>query len=341
MIQRILIAGFCLAAFTIGCSNTENNNDSMVTRTVAVRTAIVEESDFPVRLSFGGTLRGDRQTMIPARVTTTVTAIPVNAGQAVAKGEILVRLDPGGVQSQFRQAEAVYLNAEKQFKKMQALYESGAIAESQLDAAETQFKVAQADFDAARQSVEIIAPFSGVVTDIYVRVGDEIHPGSPIVEIANTGALRLKLDIPSTQIGQIATGQTVSVTAQHYTGMAMTGTVISTADAASRDTRSFEVECRFDSPSVTFAPGMYVTAEIETKTLIDAVVVPNDAILYRTGQALVYLVVNDTVTLVPVTIVAPGQDQTAVAGALQSGQKVVVVGQKNLTPGTPVREAAI
>jgi RND family efflux transporter MFP subunit len=254
---------------------------------------------------------------------------------------MLVVLDSVGVQSQYRQAEAVYLNAEKQYKKMKSLYESGAISESQLDGVETQYKVARADFDASRQSIQITAPFDGVITDIYVRVGDEVAPGTPVVEIANVRLLRLFLEVPGSQVEDIHIGQTVVVQAPSDTSVAMTGKVSSVSDAANRSTRSFEVECEFQAPPAAFAPGMYVIAKINTKSLTGALIVPNDAIIYRTGQALVYLVDGDTASLVPVTVAAAGDGKSAVDGKLAVGQKVVVVGQKNLTPGTPVREAAI
>lgn len=338
----ILIASLCAAVIIGGCGGGQDKASANgKTAAVVVKTQPVEQSDFPVTLRLGGNLRGDRQTTIPARVQTTVTRIPVRTGQQVRKDDMLVVLDSGGVQSQYRQAEAVFLNAEKQYKKMKSLFESGAISETQLDGAETQYKVARADFDATRQSIQITAPFDGVVSDIYVRVGDEVSPGTPVVEIANVGSLRLYLEVPGSQLGDIRTGQMVTVKAPTDSTVIMSGKVISIADAADKNTRSFEVECEFQSPPPAFAPGMYVIAAVETMSLPNALLIPNDAIIYRTGQALVYLVSGDTAALVPVTVTAPGEGKSAVTGQLAAGQKVVVVGQKNLTPGTPVREAAI
>jgi len=341
MKYQIIIAVLC-AALMIGCGGAKKNGAADgKAAAVIVRTQPVEQNDFTVTLRLGGNLRGDRQTMIPARVQTTVMRIPVHTGQSVHKDDMLVVLDAGGVQSQYRQAEAVFLNAEKQYTKMKSLYESGAIAETQLDGAETQYKVARADFDASRQSIQITAPFDGVVTDIYVRVGDEVGPGTPVVEIANVRLLRLFLEVPGSQIADVHIGQVVNVKSPSDPTVVMTGKVTSVSDAANRSTRSFEVQCEFQTPPETFAPGMYIMAEINTKSLAQALIVPNDAIIYRTGQALVYMVAGDTAALVPVTVTAAGEGKSAVDGKLAVGQKVVVVGQKNLTPGTPVREAAI
>lgn len=340
MIPRLLISGLLIIALA-GCGGKEASTDGAQTAQVAVRTALVQQGDFPRTLSIGGTLRGDRQTMIPAKVQTTVTKVPVKRGQTVRQGDLLIMLDPGGVQSQYTQADAVFRNAEKQAKKMRALYQAGAVSETQLDGAETEFEVAQANFNAARQTIEIDAPFDGVVTDVYVRVGDEVSPGTPLVETADISALRLILEVPSDEVRILTKGEPVHLTSPGDSTQVMTGEVIGVADAADVQTRSFEVECRFTDVKPGFSPGMYITANIETETLRGAILVPNDAIIYRTGQALVYTVAADTAALVPVTVVAVGNSMSAVSGALQAGQKAVVLGQKNLTPGSKVREAAL
>ena len=293
MIPRLFSAGILIIALA-GCSGEKASTGGAQTAQVAVRTALVQQGDFPRTLAIGGTLRGDRQTMMPAMVQTTVTKVPVKRGQTVREGEILIMLDPGGVQSQYTQAEAVFRNAEKQAKKMRALYQAGAISETQLDGAETEFAVAQANFNAARQTIEIDAPFDGVVTDVYVQTGDEVSPGTPLVETADISALRLILDVPSDEITRVSKGEPVHVASPDDSAQAITGEVIGVADAANVQTRSFEVECRFAEVKPGFAPGMYVMAEVETEILRAATLVPNDAIIYRSGEALVYTVAADT-----------------------------------------------
>ncbi len=328
------------ASLMIGCSKqSEMENPSGQRAPVMVRTEPVTQADFPVTVRVGGTLLGIQQTAIPAKISSTVTKIPVRVGQSVRKDDLLVMLDPGGVQSQYNQTKALYQNAEKQWNKMKALYDNGAIPESQYDGAKTDYEVAKANFNAARESVEIDAPFDGVVSDIPVRVGDDISVGMPLVEVADIKQLRLILDVPTSQVGHLKSGQAVEVRSPVDSTLTMDGTVYSVADAADQATRSFEVECHFANPVAGFAPGTYVVADITTKILDSAMVVPNDALLYRSGKAITYAITNDTAQLVNLSVLAIGRGRSAVAGDVVVGQRVVVVGQKNLTPGTYVREA--
>lgn len=332
----------CMVCFSVlvlaGCTGQDENNNKEKDA-VAIVTGAVSQDDFSKVVNVGGTLRGDFQSSIFSKVTGTITNIPVRVGQKVSAGDILVGLDKGGVQSQYKQAEARFINAEKQYRKMQALFDAGAISESRLDEVETQFRVARADFESAREAVEIDAPFDGMVVDIPVRVGDEVDPLTKVVEIANINALRLVLDVPTSQVGELKRGQTVTVSSPLIDGATMTGEVISIADAANTDTRSFEVDCRFDNPSRGFSPGVFVVASIETKILNDALLVPNDALMYRSGKTLIYAVAADTVAMIPVEVLAGGDSLTAVSGNLAANQRIVIVGQKNLTPGSKVREA--
>ncbi len=334
---RLFISCICFGLM-IGCTDKTIVEDKEP-EAVAIQTAPVLQDDFIVTADFGGTLRGDQQTQVISKILGTVSEIPVKIGQRVKEGDILVKFDPNGVQSQFRQTEAQYLNAEKTYRQSKALYDAGAISESEFDAAETAYIVAKAAYDATRQSFNITAPFTGVVADIPIRLGDELSAGIPVVEIADVGALRLVLDVPTSQVAQLETGQPVRVNSPFDTSIAMTGEIISIADAANQATRSFEVECRFTDAPKVFAPGMYVVAEIEVKTLEDATVVSNDAILYRSGKPITYVIIDDAAALIDLIVLASSHGHSAVEGNLQPGQRVVTVGQKNLTPGARVREA--
>jgi multidrug efflux system membrane fusion protein len=100
------------------------------------------------------------------------------------------------------------------------------------------------------------------------------------------------------------------------------------------------VECRFKSPARGLAPGNFVAADILVRTIDGALAIPRDAVIYRGGAPFAYAVEADSVRLVALTVLATDARQVAVQGALEAGQRVVVTGQRNLTPGARVREAA-
>jgi membrane fusion protein (multidrug efflux system) len=337
---RHMAWGTLLVMAAAGCTGQGAQDGADGGATVAVRTVAVDRASFPVRLAQTGTLKGDRQTVLVAKVQSVVTGVSVTVGERVAAGQRLIDLDRGGVQSQFTQTEAVFRDAQSQLDKLEPLYTTGAVSERELELARTSRDVARANFEAARQAVEIESPIAGVVTDLHVRGGDEVSPGRPLVEVADVKALRLTLEVPAGDRSQLKVGQPVRVCAPFDSASCMDGKVFSIADAADRDTRSFEVECRFGQPVPGLAPGTFVSAEILIRTLEDALTIPRDAVIYRGGGAFAYAVDADSVLLVALSVLATAGEQVAVAGPLLPGQRVVVAGQRNLTPGTRVREAA-
>jgi len=337
-----LVMRWCVVSVLLlaGCTGNSAENTSGGAPAVAVHTAPVTQSTFPVRLTQTGTLKGERQTIVVAKVQSLVTGVRVAVGERVAAHQLLIDLDQGGVQSQYRQTEAVYRDAQSQLDKLEPLYATGAVSERELELARTSRDVARANFEAARQAVEIESPIAGVVTDLYVRSGDEVSPGMPLAEVADVKALRLTLEVPTVDRALLKVGQPVRVCSPFDSSSCMEGTVHSIADAADRDTRTFEVQCRFREPAVGMAPGTFVAAEILVRTLEDALTLPRDAVIYRGGVAFTYAVDADTVGLVRISVLAGDAGRVAVEGPLSPGQRVVTAGQRNLTPGARVREAA-
>ena len=117
---------------------------------VPVEVARAERKTLAVTNSYSGTLEGEEQANIVAKVSERITAIHVRVGQAVRAGEVMISLDKSGASSQYYQAEANFKNAEKTLARMKSLYAEGAISLQTLDGVQTAFDVAEANFASAR-----------------------------------------------------------------------------------------------------------------------------------------------------------------------------------------------
>ncbi|MEX8494535.1 efflux RND transporter periplasmic adaptor subunit, partial [Sphaerotilus sp.] len=86
-------------------------------------------------------------------------------------------------------------------------------------------------------------------------------------------------------------------------------------------------------------PGQYVTVRLTLRTVKDAVVIPQAAVIVRGNERSVYVVdVEGKAQMKPVQLRQPLGEQVVVEG-VTAGEKVVVEGKQNLRPGTPVKEA--
>ncbi|MEW5995609.1 MAG: efflux RND transporter periplasmic adaptor subunit, partial [Candidatus Zixiibacteriota bacterium] len=156
----------------------------------AVRVMVVELSDEQVTKTYTGTLEGEQQAVMYARVAEAVDAVHVREGERVSAGRLLISLNKGGPGSRYLEAQAIFRNAEKQYRKMERLFNEGAVSETEFDAARTEYEVARASFEAAAELVEIRSPIDGVVTAVDVSAGDYLTLGQGLVTVAATDRLR-------------------------------------------------------------------------------------------------------------------------------------------------------
>ncbi|MDP2366298.1 MAG: efflux RND transporter periplasmic adaptor subunit, partial [Ignavibacteria bacterium] len=165
------------------------------TDTISVEAQQVGLKELALSKTFSGSLEGEDQANIIAKIPERIMKIKVKVGDYVKAGSVLFELDKGGASSQFYQAQAGFLNAQKNFERMQNLLKEGAVSQQAFDGAQTQYEVAKANFDAARSTVEITSPISGVVTAINVNIGDLANPQMPMATVANIGRMKAKFDV--------------------------------------------------------------------------------------------------------------------------------------------------
>ena len=159
-----------------------------------------------------GTVESETSVEIVGKNSEEVDVVKVKEGQKVNKGEVLVKTKKtsselsiksmesqlSGLRSQYKQAKEV---ADKNYK----LYEQGALSYETYRTSSTTAKALLSEINALNYSIEsfnessakaeIIAPISGVVTAIYVKAGETISLGSPVVEISDVDNLYVKVNL--------------------------------------------------------------------------------------------------------------------------------------------------
>ncbi|HHI03078.1 MAG TPA: efflux RND transporter periplasmic adaptor subunit, partial [candidate division Zixibacteria bacterium] len=178
-----LVILFLMILWT-ACSAPEETELAVEEKVIPVRGMQISPVSMEQRKTFTGTLEGEKQAVIRAKIAEAVNCIDVIEGDEVRANEVIIRLDKTGPSSNYLQSKSVFQNAEKNFKKMRYLFGEGAISESQFDGARTEYEVARANYEAARQLVELRTPIDGTVTSIDISVGDYVSPGQQVATVA-------------------------------------------------------------------------------------------------------------------------------------------------------------
>ena len=316
-----------------GCAQQESAQD--VERVTAVRADVIAASDQKVTAEYTGTIQGAEQAIIYAKIAETVQRIKVLEGEEVFPGRVLIELDKYGPTSQYVQARSMLATSEKNFKKMESLYQDGAVSESQLDGVRTEYEVNKAAFDAARKLVEIESPIAGHVTSIDVTVGDFIAVGQELATVALTDRLQVTLMVSPSDAELIKIGQRVPLVSTD--GIKGRGEVIAVASSADPVTRKVSVKVEMDNSAGALKPGLFVRCEFTLRQFKGVVAIPRGAVIELSGVDFVYVALNGKAAKRQVELGIEMDGQVVVDSGLVTGDTLIVSGQSYLDDGFPVR----
>jgi RND family efflux transporter MFP subunit len=324
-----------LVALALSCSENESV-ELQGPAAVSVNAVVVHPSSHTITNSFTGTLEGEQQSDIYARIAEAVERVLVREGEQVKEGQVLIALDKSGPTSNYRHAESIYLNAEKNYRKMEFLFKEGAVSESQYDAARTEYEVSKANYEAASRLVEVRSPVTGVVTSLDVARGDYLHNGQKLATIASLDRLRVTLGVNARDVSAVREGDTVFVSSSEIAA-SLPGEVVAVARSADPVTRAFDVEVSVANKRALLHPGMFVRVSLVLDRLNDVVVAPHEAVVELDNVPTVFVINDGVAHKRPITPAAEIEAGVVISDGLQVGDTLVTLGQTYLDEGFDVK----
>ena len=272
-------------------------------------------------------------------------------------------------QSEVVSAESTYSAVHAEYTRLEEASKErpGLIAEQELDDARAkdqqaaaQVGVAKASLDAMQQQLgvsratrsrletmsryeQIIAPFTGVVTKRYADTGSLIQAGQdnntqtlPVVQVAESDLLRLRMPVPESDVPYIQVGGDVQVKV-NATGHTFTGKIIRFSRALDTNTRTMLTEVDVPNRDLSLNPGMYAETTIQLQQKNDALILPAQAVVQNGDQS--YVLVVDATNHVEkrnVTLGIQTSNRVEITSGLQAGDNVIASGQTGYQPGEVV-----
>jgi len=151
---------------------------------------------------------------ISSEIAAKIDRLPLREGDAFARGALLVGFDCGLYQAQLAKAEATAAAANRQLGVTRELAKLHSVGAMDVAQAEARAKEAAADAAYMHTTVgkcEIRAPFAGRVAKRDAAAFEYVTPGKPLLEILDTGALEVKMIVPSRWLATIKPGSRFTV----------------------------------------------------------------------------------------------------------------------------------
>ncbi len=305
-------------------------------RVAVIDTRVVPHSR---KLVLSGRTEADKRVVVTARTAGVLTELRVRRGTPVQKGDIIAVLSDEAREAQVLQAQAVVMQKRTELDAKRQLIMQGTLPKLQLVDLEAQLKVAEAALataEAERDRGVVRAPWSGVVHDIAVEVGQAAFSfaGREIAQIVALDPMLAVVEVAERKLAGIKVGDAADV--RLVTGESARGKIRFVAKTASQTTRTYRIEIELPNADAKIPDG--ITAEVAVPlAAAPATRIPRSALTFSSAGDIGVRVVgaNDTVGFVAVNVIEDEQTFMWVGG-IADGARVIVQGQDFVREGQKV-----
>jgi len=307
---------------------------------VPVEVAVAGPRDIPATFTATGSLEAKRQVKLIAKSGGQIIKLPVEEGDFVKQGAVLLELEHRAEELKLEQNKVRAETAQRELDRAQGLMSKELGSAQDLEKRKDDAQVAQLDLHMSEVELDnkiVRAPFPGQVTVRDVQLGQTVNIGQSLIEVADVSPLQLKLYLPEKMVGRLAAGQAVNLFSDVDPSMRLQGVVERISPAVDPATSTVKVTLHVDAGSGHARVGTFVRAHITTDVHRGAVSVPKKALVPEAGVTYLFLAEADTVRKVPVTTGYQDESYVEIVSGVTSGAKVVSVGQGGLRDGSKIK----
>jgi HlyD family secretion protein len=327
----IIILGAVIVVAIIIVTNVLKSGE----KTYQVQVEKVERSDLTSVVTANGRIVPKTDVQISAYIPAKITKLPVEEGDVVTRGQLLVQLDDTEYRAavnrsraeltsagaSMEQAQLVFNRQKELFGKKLSSEEQYDMARTDLDLAKARHQQATASLDQAKYNLSkttMTSPMDGIVTSLNAEVGEIVmvgtmnNPGTVIMTVSDMSEIETEVEVDETDIAQVALGQETEISVDAYPDTTFEGRVTEighTARISGLGTQdqvtNFLVKVMLIDEVPSIRPGMSASVDITTDSRTDVLSVPIQAVVMREEK-------NDTLT-------SEGEEKEGAVASTDSG----------------------
>ena len=325
---------------------------------INVKLGGVSSSENNAFVTASGKIEAENSANLSTRMMGYVTKIHVKVGQNVGAGQLLVSINSADLQAKkaqvdasILQATAAYNNAKKDYDRFVALFKQQSASQKELDDMTARYEMAKAGLEGAKQMrnevmaqfsySNITAPFSGTITNTFVKEGDMANPGMPLVSVEGASRWQVTAMVSETDINAIKNGMPVKVLVKSSNNN-LTGKVIEVSGSAANTGGQYLVKINLDKTDNSVLSGMFVNVQfpVENKpqsTQSKTVLIPESAIVEQGQLKGIYTIGTGNVAILRwLRLGKTFGNQVEVLSGLSANEQYIVSAEGKLYNGAKV-----
>ena len=312
-----------------------------------VSTLQIEPARFEHYLELQGDVQTKQNILLYPEMAGTLIQVLVREGDRVQKGQLLARIDDGGMASRLEQLRTQTELAETTFERQKRLWEQNIGSEIQYLQAKTNYEasvnaVRQAEAQLAKASIR--APFGGIVDDVMQDEGSTVNPaaGTAVIRLVNLSDMYVAVDVPESYLESVRPGKEVQIFLP-VLGESISTRVRQTGNFINPTNRSFSVEVPVPNQSGHIKPNLTARVRINDYTNEQALLIPPTVISENAeGEQYVYVAVNvdeNGIGKAEKRVITTGKSQgndVEVLSGIAPGEHIITEGARRIREGQEI-----
>lgn len=246
------------------------------------------------------------QADVSVHLTGIVKSINIIEGQSVRKGQVLATIES----PEFAKLREAYLTSKSnlefltlEFQRQKTLSDENVNSKKVFQRTKSEFEVEKARFNSLKQQLSIlnlnggsdlnsimpiVAPISGFITEINIKIGSNAEVGKPLLSIVDNSQLHVDLLVYEKDLQKVKPGQNIRFVLTNQDNIEINGKVFNVGKAFENETKSVAVHADISNKGQALIPGMYVNALIDVGTkYVQAL--PVDAVVKADGREFIFV----------------------------------------------------
>lgn len=304
-----------------------------------VKLLTVKDTLFKHYIEVNGKVETKENVIVTPEFAGVLTQLNVRSGQSVGRGQVIGKVDDGGLSAQLAQAEAQYALSKTTFERQQNLWNQKIGSEIQFLQARTamnsQFKVIE-QIKAQINKTYIRAPFSGTVDEVLIERGQVVGPGTPICRVVSLRDMYVEAKVPEAYLQNLIQGATVNINIASLNKIYQ-GKIRQISKNIDPTNRTISIEVAVPNVEQLLRPNQIAILQIEDYVNEKAIVIAESMVVEKPSGMVVYTV-NDKLNKdnqgvakeIAVKVGKKQANQVEILMGLSVGDKVISDGAKSV-----------
>jgi RND family efflux transporter MFP subunit len=333
--KKTIYAVLSLSVFiALSCGGNKDNTAASMEQLHAengqpVSVRKLETEDFSVFLKYSAIIHASSESIAYAGLDDVVRTITAKVGDTVRQGDTIVSFSADN--RILQQAVLAHGNARTAFDRSSFLFRSNDISRQDFDAVKMQYDISTTNLKAANDMVYVKAPISGKITQINVRVTENVRPGTPLFTVSNSNGFEAMLYVSANEIEKIQTGARTFINlSSGKTEERIEGRITQVSLTMDSQKQSFPVTAVFGGGNRKLVSGMNVDIAVEIYRNENAIVLSQQELVQTENGPSAFVIEDNQLRQIAVQTGEQRGLRLEITGGLSEGDMIVSEGVRQI-----------